>query len=418
MPPQKKNTAKVKASRKTSSDATQLTNGDDITTASSDAAVSTTNGASRAQPRASRRTKTKSVSQTEAPARSTRSSRSKAKADENSKSSATPSLNSASTQEDDISDDAAAAAQVRDEALGSASTSFQPQIKEHFSGSLATDLHPDTMKTDSNNTNGGGEVDSATTKSCTPDAVSMTSETHNGLDPGDDDGSPSINGSENPGIVDTEQDALYETYLESIKDAPSTVEAQAARIDGHANMESSPILDRPSPTGTATPLPTGHSQSLHLSRPAGKLKRGRPGRPKKGAATRNDSAKPSIKPVGTVKGRGAPGKRKIARHWKLQAYYDRQAHLRATWKNLSKIIYAATAMINEEALKRITEDDPLHYQHQPEYQQVMSELDSKLAKKQLSLNNELESREKLKAGLLQRQKAYEDHVLKVSEQSR
>lgn len=79
------------------------------------------------------------------------------------------------------------------------------------------------------------------------------------------------------------------------------------------------------------------------------------------------------------KKKGAPGKRKTSDDAVVQAAYDRQAHLRSSYKDLRKIIIRAEQSLLDRALEEL-EDDPDRFKKTPYYDNVIKGLDTRLTK--------------------------------------
>ncbi|KFY33126.1 hypothetical protein V495_08408, partial [Pseudogymnoascus sp. VKM F-4514 (FW-929)] len=103
------------------------------------------------------------------------------------------------------------------------------------------------------------------------------------------------------------------------------------------------------------------------------------------------------------KKKGAPGKRKTSDDAVVQAVYDRQAHLRSSYKDLRKIIIRAEQALLERAREEL-EEDPDRHKRISYYGNVMKGLDARHTKV-LAQN---ERRDRLKRDLLERQ--FEDNV--------
>jgi hypothetical protein len=98
------------------------------------------------------------------------------------------------------------------------------------------------------------------------------------------------------------------------------------------------------------------------------------------------------------KKKGAPGKRKTSNDAVVQAVYDRQAHLRSSYKDLRKIIIRAEQALLDRALEEL-EEDPERHKKTPYYDNVMKGLDARHTKV-LAQN---ERKDRLKRDLLERQ---------------
>lgn len=98
------------------------------------------------------------------------------------------------------------------------------------------------------------------------------------------------------------------------------------------------------------------------------------------------------------KKKGAPGKRKTSDDALVQAVYDRQAHLRSSYKDLRKIIIRAEQALLDRALEEL-EEDPDRHKKTPYYDNVMRGLDARHTKvmaqneRKDRLNRELLNRE-------------------------
>ncbi|KFY85697.1 hypothetical protein V500_08188, partial [Pseudogymnoascus sp. VKM F-4518 (FW-2643)] len=116
------------------------------------------------------------------------------------------------------------------------------------------------------------------------------------------------------------------------------------------------------------------------------------------------------------KKKGAPGKRKTSDDAVVQAVYDRQAHLRSSYKDLRKIIIRAEQALLDRALEEL-EEDPERHKKTPYYENVMKGLDTRHTK-MLAQN---ERKDRLKRDLLQRQfennvtSTWQQHNLEVKE---
>ncbi|OBT48152.1 hypothetical protein VE00_01052 [Pseudogymnoascus sp. WSF 3629] len=116
------------------------------------------------------------------------------------------------------------------------------------------------------------------------------------------------------------------------------------------------------------------------------------------------------------KKKGAPGKRKTSNDAVVQAVYDRQAHLRSSYKDLRKIIIRAEQALLDRALEEL-EEDPERHKKTPYYDNVMKGLDARHTKV-LAQN---ERKDRLKRDLLERQfeanvaMTWQQHNLEVKE---
>lgn len=98
------------------------------------------------------------------------------------------------------------------------------------------------------------------------------------------------------------------------------------------------------------------------------------------------------------KKKGAPGKRKTSDDALVQAVYDRQAHLRSSYKDLRKIIIRAEQALLDRALEEL-EEDPDRHKKTPYYDNVMRGLDARHTK----VMAQNERKDRLKRDLLDRQ---------------
>lgn len=98
------------------------------------------------------------------------------------------------------------------------------------------------------------------------------------------------------------------------------------------------------------------------------------------------------------KKKGAPGKRKTSDDAVVQAVYDRQAHLRSSYKDLRKIIIRAEQALLDRALEEL-EEDPDRHKKTPYYENVMKGLDARHTK----VLAQGERKDRLKRDLLERQ---------------
>ncbi|OBT50371.1 hypothetical protein VE04_09857 [Pseudogymnoascus sp. 24MN13] len=116
------------------------------------------------------------------------------------------------------------------------------------------------------------------------------------------------------------------------------------------------------------------------------------------------------------KKKGAPGKRKTSDDAVVQAVYDRQAHLRSSYKDLRKIIIRAEQALLDRALEEL-EEDPDRHKKTPYYDNVMKGLDARHTKV-LAQN---ERKDMLKRDLLERRfeanvaSTWQQHNLEVKE---
>jgi hypothetical protein len=104
--------------------------------------------------------------------------------------------------------------------------------------------------------------------------------------------------------------------------------------------------------------------------------RGRGGRAK-GLSRQHSGVPEGIKKPAGRGGRGGFGRggrgKKISANFNVQVAYDRQAHLKRAYKEVSRALQAALEALAEKSLE-ITLADPNYYKKQPEYNQVMNGL--------------------------------------------
>lgn len=124
--------------------------------------------------------------------------------------------------------------------------------------------------------------------------------------------------------------------------------------------------------------------------------RGR-GRWPNGAMKAKVMAAAALSKKAASKKKGAPGKRKTSDDAVVQAVYDRQAHLRSSYKDLRKIIIRAEQALLDRALEEL-EEDPERHKKTPYYEKVMKGLDARHTKV-LAQN---ERKDRLKRELLDR----------------
>ncbi|OBT62076.1 hypothetical protein VE03_09011 [Pseudogymnoascus sp. 23342-1-I1] len=116
------------------------------------------------------------------------------------------------------------------------------------------------------------------------------------------------------------------------------------------------------------------------------------------------------------KKKGAPGKRKTSDDALVQAAYDRQAHLRSSYKDLRKIIIRAEQALLDRALEEL-EEDPERHKKTPYYETVMKGLDARHTK----MTAQGERKDRLKRELLERRfeanvaLTWQQHNLEVKE---
>lgn len=97
------------------------------------------------------------------------------------------------------------------------------------------------------------------------------------------------------------------------------------------------------------------------------------------------------------KKKGAPGKRKTSNDAVVQAAYDRQAHLRSSFKDLRKILIRAQQALLDRSLEEL-EETPDRYKKTRYYEDVMKGLDARRTK----VLAQRERRDQLERDLLRR----------------
>lgn len=114
------------------------------------------------------------------------------------------------------------------------------------------------------------------------------------------------------------------------------------------------------------------------SAPATPSGKGRGRWPNGAVKARNAAAAAALaKKGGITKKKGAPGKRKISDNNLVQAVYDRQAHLRSSYKDIRKALLKSEIVYLEKTLEELDESED-RYKQCPAYTQVVDFLDGRL----------------------------------------
>lgn len=131
------------------------------------------------------------------------------------------------------------------------------------------------------------------------------------------------------------------------------------------------------PTGQPVDATNGNGDFIQseadASKPRGK------GRWPNGALKGKAATAAAVAKPAASKKKGAPGKRKTSDDAVVQAVYDRQAHLRSSYKDLRKSIVRAEQALLERTLEEL-EASPDSHMNSPHYETVMKALDDRRTK--------------------------------------